>query len=222
MTEKSEDDRRQVVVFSDARPALVNLVYNRLAEAGIEAFVDNAFLGQAAGDLPAGAIMPRVIVAEVDAEQARQVVAEFRGESRAALVIAAARSAGAAIATTPAADDEAEFAGREIELCPACGRGRMTICPYCNTASDAFPAADDPVPRGAQGEAALVICQTCDEPFTPIYYRRCAWCGHDFGAGRENEPPESVEYLNDRVTIAMLGLGLVLLAILAYFSSLTK
>ena len=97
----------------------------------------------------------------------------------------------------------------------------MTVCPYCNTASAAFPAGDLPGPRTTDGPE-LVICQTCDEPFEPIYYRRCAWCGHDFGSGRETEPPESVEYLNDRVTVAAVSLGVAMLAILAYFSTLLK
>ena len=110
---------------------------------------------------------------------------------------------------------------REIAICPGCGQARITICPYCQTTSATFPAADRPA-SGIDDGPALVICQTCDEPFEPIYYRRCAWCGHDFGSGRETEAPETVEFLNDRVTVAVMGLGLVLFAILAYFSRLLK
>ena len=78
---------RQVVVFADARPALVGLVHNRLSEAGIESFVENEFLGQAAGDLPVGAIMPRIVVAEADADNAQDIVAEFQREAFGALAI---------------------------------------------------------------------------------------------------------------------------------------
>jgi hypothetical protein len=209
---------RQVVVFADARPALVGLVHNRLAEAGIESFVENEFLGQAAGDLPVGAIMPRVVVAEADAEDAQEIVAEFQREAFGALAIV---SRDEDVADEGAEASESSTAARVIVLCPECGKQRMTICPYCNTASAAFPAGDLPGPRTSDAPE-LVICQTCDEPFEPIYYRRCAWCGHDFGSGRETEPPESVEYLNDRVTVAAVSLGVALLAILAYFSTLLK
>lgn len=209
---------RQVVVFADARPALVGLVHNRLAEAGIESFVENEFLGQAAGDLPVGAIMPRVVVAEADAEDAEEIVAEFQREAFGALAIV---SRDEDVTDEGAEASESSTAARVIVLCPECGKQRMTVCPYCNTASAAFPAGDLPGPRTSDAPE-LVICQTCDEPFEPIYYRRCAWCGHDFGSGRETEPPESVEYLNDRVTVAAVSLGVALLLILAYFSTLLK
>jgi hypothetical protein len=212
---------RQVVIFADARPMLANLVHNRLAEAGIESFVENEFLGQAAGDLPRGAIVPRVVVAEADADDAHEVVAEFQREAFGALAVISRQDEGTVLATTRAADDDSPVAERVIVLCPECGKPRMTVCPFCNTASAAFPAGDRMGPRDGD-DPGLVICQTCDEPFEPIYYRRCAWCGHDFGSGRETEPPETVEYLNDRVTVAAVGLGVALLVILAYFTTLLK
>ncbi|HVU88756.1 MAG TPA: DUF2007 domain-containing protein [Pirellulales bacterium] len=220
-------NERQVVVFADARPTLASLVHNRLAEAGIESFVENEFLGQAAGDLPAGAIMPRVVVAEADAEDAHQVVADFRREAFGALAVISresedASSTAVARRAGPVADEDVAPAERVIVLCPECGKPRMTVCPYCNTASATFPAGDRTGLRAADDVPGLVICQTCDEPFEPEYYRRCAWCGHDFGHGRETEPPETVEYLNDRVTVAAVALGAAVFVVLAYFSTLLK
>ncbi len=112
------DEERQIVVFSDARPALANMVRNRLAEAGIEAFVENETLWQAAGDLPGGAITPRVVVAEIDAAAAREIVAEFRRESRAALTIShrgREHRPARVVEETPAAEPPPR---REIVICP--------------------------------------------------------------------------------------------------------
>src|SRR6201995_4795093 len=109
---------RQVVIFADARPALVGLVHNRLAEAGIESFVENEFLGQAGGDLPAGAIMPRVVVAEADAEDAQEIVAEFQREAFGALAIISRDEEDSK--NDVDADEEAQSSAvsRVIVLCP--------------------------------------------------------------------------------------------------------
>lgn len=97
-------------------------------------------------------------------------------------------------------DDEVppELAPREFDwpTCPQCGRRRMTACPICQTASAEFPAAEyapaaaDESPNEAR--QPLLMCPTCDEAFTPRYYRRCELCGHQFGGGNEadGEPAE--------------------------------
>lgn len=128
---------------------------------------------------------------------------------------------------------EVEVAGHDVAetdeavegqaCCPACGRTRVTVCPFCRTTGTQFRAADMIEADLAAGEPVLLICPTCDEPFEPTYLRRCEWCGHDFGAGLE--PPDIVrpmqtEPLNARVLLAVAaGVGIVV-AIVVYFAVL--
>jgi uncharacterized CHY-type Zn-finger protein len=211
---------RQVVFFADAQPALAYMLRNRLAEAGIEVFIENESLPYGANELLPAVIGPRVVVAEADADAARKIVAEFRREPQ---EIAAAddRLTTAGGREAPAVG-VAERAGRTDAICPQCGRARMTVCPFCHTASNDFPRADQPVAAEPDGNEELLICGTCDEPFVPEYYRRCEWCGHDFGAGIELKPKEVTDYLNDRVIVAVVGSALILLAVFAYFSTILK
>lgn len=106
--------------------------------------------------------------------------------------------------------------------CPDCGRARTTVCPFCETVSSRFIHADT-IESDAGAEEALVICPTCDEPFVPQYFRRCEWCGHDFGSGAE--PPQIVraserEPVNWRVVVAGLAGTAIIAAIVAYFAVL--
>ncbi len=215
------DEERQIVVFSDTRPALANMVRNRLAEAGIEAFVENETLGQAAGDLPGGAITPRVVVAEIDAAAAREIVAEFRRESPTALTIS--------------------HRGREHR--PAAPRARDA------GRRAAAAARDRDLPRvRASADHDLPLLPNHERDVsggrsTGLGHRRRAGAGHlpdvrrairadllsplrlvrpRFWQRARDRAPETVEFLNDRVTVAVMGLGLVLFAILAYFSRLLK
>ena len=49
----------------------------------------------------------------------------------------------------------------------------------------------------------MFVCPTCDEAFTPRFFRRCRQCGHDFGSGPDIEPAD--EPTNYRVVFAMLA-----------------
>ncbi len=73
------------------------------------------------------------------------------------------------------------------------------------------------------GEAAtgvMVICPTCDEPFVPGHANRCEWCGHRFPDGYHVDVDTTEpEQFNGRVIGAMLGLGVVLLALAIYFAA---
>ncbi len=203
-------DDRQIVIFADARPGLAYLVRDRLADAGIPAFIENEGLQQGANELLPCVIGPRVVVAAPDALRAEKVVAEFRHES-------AESEASTGTLTSNSASTLARG-----PACPDCERPRMTVCPYCGTASAHFTPGDRPA-RAVQDEMPeLVICGTCDEPFEPEYFRRCEWCGHDFGSGRESEPRAVLDYLNDRVILTTLAMGFVLVAILAYFVRLLR
>jgi hypothetical protein len=215
-------DERQVVVFADAQPALAYLLRNRLAEAGIEAFIENESLPYGANELLPAVIGPRVFVAEADAMAAREIVADFQREPK---EIDADERRFAADGTRPEealSVGVAERGTHPMAVCPQCGRARMTVCPFCNTASTDFPRADQPAQAGLDSDGELLICRTCDEPFVPDYYRRCEWCGHDFGSGVAIKPKEVTDYLNDRVIVAVVASVLTLLAIFAYFSTILK
>jgi hypothetical protein len=215
-------DERQVVIFADAQPGLAYLVRNRLAEAGIESFIANESLPYGANELLPAVIGPRVIVAEADADAAREIVAEFQREPK---EIAAGddrlAAAGARGKEAPPVG-VAERGTLADAVCPQCGRARMTVCPFCHTASTDFPRADQPPLAEGDSDGELLICRTCDEPFVPDYYRRCEWCGHDFGSGVEIKSKEVTDYLNDRVIVAVVASALTLLAIFAYFSTILR
>ena len=172
-----------------------------------------------ANELLPAVIPPRVFVSAVDAEAARHIVADFKTEG--------IEADGAEVSRHVAVDDVArpeflhgdreESEDPEQAVCPQCRRGRMTVCPYCETASAEFRPADDPPAASGERPTRLLLCTTCDEPFEPDYYRRCEWCGHDFGSGIELERKAVVDYLNDRVIVAMMGLAVAVLAIFDLF-----
>jgi hypothetical protein len=62
----------------------------------------------------------------------------------------------------------------------------------------------------ADGPGVMLLCPTCDEAFSPRFYRWCESCGHDFGSGREGGPPEETA-TNYRIVLALFALvaGLV-------------
>jgi Putative prokaryotic signal transducing protein len=213
------DDRR-VVVFADAQPGLAYLVHNRLAESGIESFIENESLPYGANELLPAVIGPRVVVSDVDAAAAREIVAEFQREPKEMAAVDDRLSAAPARGPEALALDVLERGAPTDATCPHCGHARMTVCPYCQTASTDFPQADQPAVDG-DGES-LLICGTCDEPFVPQYYRRCEWCGHDFGSGIEIKSKDVSDYLNDRVIVAVVGSALILLVIFAYFSTILR
>ena len=61
----------------------------------------------------------------------------------------------------------------------------------------------------------MLLCPTCDEAFSPRFYRWCENCGHDFGSGREDEPPEE-SATNYRVVLAVAATIAVLVGLWIY------
>ncbi|HEY1600067.1 MAG TPA: DUF2007 domain-containing protein [Pirellulales bacterium] len=217
----------QVAVFADARPGLAYMVRNRLTEAGIKSYIDNEALRYGANELLPAVIPPRVFVSADDAEAARHIVAEFKIEENEP----SSEPSNAEIGKCPTivADSRQGMSINHHDCedqvrpsCPQCGHGRMTVCPYCETASADFSTADEPPAASGERAGRLLLCHTCDEPFEPTYYRRCEWCGHDFGSGKELATKTVVEYLNDRVIVAMMGLTIAVLVILVYFGTIVK
>ncbi|MEO8166535.1 MAG: hypothetical protein ABI619_14185 [Betaproteobacteria bacterium] len=105
--------------------------------------------------------------------------------------------------------------------CPQCQARREARCSVCSARGTDFRLADfdEPEhPEEAAGDAeVLLLCTTCDEPFTPEFYRCCAQCGHDFGAGIE-EPEIVREEVNHRVVLVAVGMLLLVGGLLAFFA----
>ena len=101
--------------------------------------------------------------------------------------------------------------------CPSCSRPRHTACPVCQTAGSDFLPAFDPLGPGTDDEDqqhSLVICPTCDEPFRPVYLKRCEWCGHRFADGRDLPPAPLLTSpfaeMNGRAWIVLVGVLLTI------------
>lgn len=92
----------------------------------------------------------------------------------------------------------------------------MTVCPVCKTSGSHFPWAD-PESQPADSARPMVLCPTCDEPFTPQYLRRCEWCNHDFGEGLEPEHDHDAESISPLAVALLLGGVALIVAILVYY-----
>jgi len=180
---------RLVCVFVADSPAEAHLVRNRLADYGIDATLQNDAL-QAASDVGRDwSLSPRVMVPIEDAEFAREVAEEFEVRQK---------SRGARDTDSEWPTDPLDW--EDWPCCPRCRRRRLTHCPACHTAGTDFPLAefvspdspDEPIrlvaddPDGRH-DGVLIVCPTCDEAFSPEFYRRCENCGHEFERGLE--PP---------------------------------
>lgn len=223
------------------------LLKNLLAEEQIEAVVVNEALQGGSGvDIVGWPTLARVVVAEHDAERARQIAVDFDQN------LAAAARSPTAEPPPPSPAPATPWPG-----CPQCGRRRITRCPACGTAGTDFPPADtapaaidvlDPQsasgaacvgcgpggcsPARTEGEesdsalerqtseasAPMLMCPTCDEPFVPEYARRCEWCGHEFADGYEGyeDGAATAEPMNMRIAAVVVGLIVFVVAILVY------
>lgn len=215
--------RRLVVVFRSLDALRANLMRNLLETQGVAAAVTGDSLAVGAMGLHNSAVAAAVLVGEQDLETARRIVQTAEAKSLA--------GAGADASTW---DDEREEAEPDNALeiwptCPGCGRRRTTVCPFCETVGNQFPAADANFSADNEdetGPALAIICTTCDEPWVPDFYRRCEWCGHDFGRGLatpqgepEIRPPERI---NPRALLVALGLFASCALALIYFAFVAR
>lgn len=117
--------------------------------------------------------------------------------------------------------------------CPSCHRPRETNCPMCGETGSHFPAAElvpeefvnrRPVPPELAEVPWPVLCPVCDWLFEPEFYRRCPWCGHDFGRGREVvlKSPMAREPMNVRVVLGIILTIAVVIAVLAYLAIVSR
>jgi hypothetical protein len=182
---------RPIVIYSAANAPQAHLLVGLLEEQGIEAKVENDFIQMAAGDLPVGwAGAAKVVVDESNAERARAFALTFDEQT----------AAGLHKISAPVMEPEPED-WDEWPTCPECGERRQAECPYCGGAGDHFRLAD--VEETDEGTRVLFSCPSCDDTFTPQFYRRCARCGHDFGSGVAVELDEPVG-VNPRIVVVML------------------
>ena len=64
----------------------------------------------------------------------------------------------------------------------------------------------------------MLLCPTCDEPFTPQFARRCDDCGHEFPDGfDQTEADWDGGGLNPRILFCLGGIVLFAVAALVYF-----
>jgi putative signal transducing protein len=196
--------RQPTVIYSAASTQQAYLLKGLLEEEGITAWVINDAIQIAGGDLPLGwAAAPRVVVAQPDAPQARQLAEEFDRQT----------------AHEPTADDFGENVPADWldwPTCPGCGERRAARCPVCGASGTNFPLADAQDPAAGR---VLLLCKECDDHILPEWYRLCPRCGHDYGGGVEVNPPaELMPSLSrsERIVIVILALSGIALA--AYFA----
>jgi hypothetical protein len=197
-------DGTQVVVYlaNDRQQAFA--LRNRLAEAGIPAEIaerDARDRDSVASQLTG--VEMRVLVDVDDAVRAREIAEAF---------------------------DRDQFGPDQQwhnwPTCPQCATRRQTFCPICQVSGTNFPIADynaaaqrfDTAGKAiAESTAgALLMCPTCDEAFTPQFYRRCAQCGHEFAEGIEADTSLPTA-LNNRVIVAAIILAFLAAGLFAYF-----
>ncbi len=118
------------------------------------------------------------------------------------------QTAGTSFAPADATESLGEPADAEPDRNgPSCGCGAGD----CDARQD-----EAPCPPLLPPSPSLLICPTCDEPFSPEYLERCEWCGHVFeqGVPVAEEEPEEI----NAVTIAfVLGLTLLLFGLGSWF-----
>src|SRR5437867_2946166 len=120
-----------IVIYSAANTQQAHLLKGLLVEQGIPASVLNDTIQFAGGELPLGwATAPRVVVAESDAVQARELADQFDRQTT----------------REPSGDDTAEpeplADWTDWPTCPRCGQRRSARCPVCGISRTDFRLAD--------------------------------------------------------------------------------
>jgi hypothetical protein len=233
------------VIYAAASLPQAHLLKNLLADEGIVATVSNATLQGGSGvDVVGWATLARVLVAEADAARARAIALEFdrrsvsgnqtedatAAASPAVLEWPACPRCGRRRTTRcpvcqtagtdfPAADtptaDPLGFGALATDASPCCGPGG------CSLPQD--PGAAEALPLAAGALPPLLICPTCDEPFSPAYPRRCEWCNHEFAEGYAVElPQDEPSSLNARVIAVVMAILVLLSAVAIYLAVLFR
>lgn len=232
----------QKVVYAAKNVQQAYLLKNTLEEMGISAVVANASLSGGSGvDYIGWNTLPRVVVDEIDYQNARRIALDFDHAG-----VAAAEEhmdddrQSQDVQEQEAPEQETGETLHEWPCCPNCRAPRITQCPVCKTTGDDFPEADSEFVWGmglneiqegdgheehehdnedADADEKLVLmCPTCDEPFLPEFPNRCAMCGQQFADGFEVELQSApLEQHDSRVIALMIGLGVLLAVLVGYF-----
>jgi hypothetical protein len=227
-----------IVVYSAGSSQEAHLLKGLLAQRDIAAVVQNDALQSAAGGLHMGnSLAPNVVVAAADLPKAREVVIAFRRQQEIGPPqvddvfpqddeewdlwplcpecreprTTVCQTCGETGSDFPPADFQIGRLEPAVDVEPTgCGCGDAGGCSTLHTEQPAAAEEDagEPVPT-------LVRCESCDEVFTPRFYRVCARCGHDFGSGmaRQMTPDEP---LNGRTRAVLAGLGVTAFAVVVY------
>lgn len=114
----------------------------------------------------------------------------------------------------PSADDDQPQQGS----C-SCGPGGCSPAKGETAADETVPGeTDDMLHEDDMPQETLLMCTTCDEPFTPQYAGECEWCNHVFPDGYEVERADGiVEHVDTRVVAVATALLVLTVAGIAYF-----
>lgn len=207
----------------------------RLEEAGITAVVSTELVeGEASSDVWGLPVPARVAVADDRAEASRRIALDFDAEiidraqrdaekeSRAGKVFDRDLTASQ-VETAPEDVGSTVLAGPAVwPHCPECSALRVTRCPACGVTGTEFRRAELPEATEEQAKMqSLVICSECDEPFEPVYARRCHQCGHEFADGYSDAAASPLsERLSNRILLAILAIVAVIGGMLLYFAAI--
>ena len=107
--------------------------------------------------------------------------------------------------------------------CPTGGGAAPSCCPsiVCGgqPATGGGNPSDTAAASGSCGEQFVpeYICPTCDEPFRPVYHRRCQWCDYEFPDGEDYPLPAADSDMSVAAITAIAVLAVILLGLSAYF-----
>ena len=206
---------KQVVIYRAGTAEEAHVLKNLLAEAGIRAEVTNDVLAGGAGtDILGWPSLAKVIVNQDDEPTARSMAIEFDRQ-------ASQNNEVDELSPAELPDD--------WPTCPQCSRRRTTACPFCGTSGDHFQPADR-IPEEAEEEEnddSLLLCSTCDEPFSPHYLPVCEWCSHRFEADASQSEgaislAKPTDGMNSRVIVVLIVTIGSIVAAAAYFVRLFR
>jgi hypothetical protein len=233
---------KQTVVYAARNTQEAYLLRNLLSEEGIRGMVINDVLEGGSGvDAVGWATLARVVVDESDYERARHIALVYERKK----ATAAESQTIAESATKPAAQPPRDWpkcpeCGQpRTTQCPFCGAAGSDFpaadvdlmdssegcgnfhspCDTCANENGTVPLDVTPMPESdGVSPPPMLICPTCDEPFVPVYLRRCVWCGHEFGDGIDAPPvAEEDQQLNGRIIAIIVLLLLFGLGSMIYF-----
>ncbi len=207
-----------VVIYHAENEPMAHALVILLKEHSIDAIVQGHGMQLAWGTTHWAS--PRVVVSAELEVKARQVVEKFeqqlREQRRNPRVVADEDQDD-----DVASDDEQTVDAHIWPTCPACKEPRPAQCPFCKHSGHDFGAA-----YGNEGAERTVVCPQCDEPFTPVFFRLCHKCGHDYGDGKEvaatAKGSETDPDSNWRVYLVLAVVVAAIAGIFLYFSAATS